>query len=98
SILYTYYLHDALPILDIDKLENNIKSIITFAKDNHLNYRPHIKTHKSINLAKMQIDLGAIGITVATVGEAEVMAHGGIKDILIADRKSTRLNSSHVSI
>lgn len=83
-------------LLDIDKLENNIKSIITFAKDNHLNYRPHIKTHKSINLAKMQIDLGAIGITVATVGEAEVMAHGGIKDILIAYPIATKMKLERI--
>lgn len=49
-----------------------------------MDYRPHIKTHKSINIANKQIKFGAIGITVATVGEAEIMVDGGIKDILVA--------------
>ena len=46
--------------------------------------RPHIKTHKSPLLAKMQIDAGARGITCQKLGEAEVMAEAGIDDILIA--------------
>src|SRR5699024_651736 len=71
-------------LMDIDKLENNILEAVNFSKEYNLNYRPHIKTHKSIKIAKKQIDYGAIGVTVATVGEAEVMAEGGIKDILIA--------------
>ena len=71
-------------LLDIDQLEKNIKNIVDFAKEYNVDYRPHIKTHKSINIAKKQIEHGAIGITVATVGEAEVMSQGGIKDILVA--------------
>lgn len=46
--------------------------------------RPHIKTHKSVEMAKWQIEAGAEGITVAKIGEAEVMAAGGIGDIFIA--------------
>src|SRR5699024_2941111 len=70
-------------------------------------YRPHIKTHKSINIAKKQIEAGAIGITVATVGEAEIMSEGGIKDILIAfpvaikeklDRIEKLLNQSKITV
>lgn len=45
--------------------------------------RPHIKTHRSVAWAKRQLQLGATGITVQTVGEAEVMADGGIDDILL---------------
>lgn len=71
-------------LLDLDQMEKNIEEIIRFAKDAHLNYRPHIKTHKSIEIAKKQMEMGAVGITAATVGEAEVMAEGGINDILIA--------------
>lgn len=71
-------------LLNVDQMEQNIKDIIQFSKTYHVNYRPHIKTHKSIEIAKKQIELGAVGVTVAKVGEAEVMAHGGIKDILIA--------------
>jgi D-serine deaminase-like pyridoxal phosphate-dependent protein len=46
--------------------------------------RPHTKTHKSVEVARMQLQLGAAGITVAKLGEAEVMAAAGIDDILIA--------------
>ena len=46
--------------------------------------RPHAKTHKSVTIARYQIDAGAVGITVATVGEAEVFANHGIPNIRIA--------------
>lgn len=45
--------------------------------------RPHIKTHRSVAWALRQIDLGASGITVQTIGEGEVMADAGISDILL---------------
>ncbi len=71
-------------LLDVNKMEKNILDIVQFAKKYDVSYRPHIKSHKSIDIAKKQMNFGAIGITVATVGEAEVMSNGGIKDILIA--------------
>lgn len=71
-------------LLDVTKMEENLRDIVQFAKNAGVNYRPHVKTHKSIEIAKRQIAFGAVGITVATVGEAEVMAAGGINDILIA--------------
>lgn len=46
--------------------------------------RPHVKTHKSLELARRQLAHGASGITVATVGEAEVFADGGFRDVFIA--------------
>jgi D-serine deaminase-like pyridoxal phosphate-dependent protein len=46
--------------------------------------RPHMKTHKSLRVGRLQVDAGAKGITVATVGEAEVFAAGGFDDIFIA--------------
>jgi D-serine deaminase-like pyridoxal phosphate-dependent protein len=63
--------------------------------------RPHVKTHKSVALAKMQLEAGATGITVGTLGEAEVMAEGGIEDILLAyplwaeGHKAARLRALH---
>lgn len=71
-------------LLDLDKMEKNINDIVRFAKEANVQYRPHMKTHKSIEIAKRQIKAGAIGITVAKIGEAEIMVAGGIKDILIA--------------
>lgn len=46
--------------------------------------RPHVKTHKSVRLARMQVDAGARGITVGTLGEAEVMASAGLRDVFLA--------------
>src|SRR5690625_273459 len=71
-------------MLDLEQLDKNIQDIIHFSKEHHVAYRPHIKTHKSTEIAKRQIDFGAVGITVATVGEAEIMADAGIESILIA--------------
>lgn len=71
-------------MLDIQKMEQNITEMMRFSKKHDVQYRPHVKTHKSIAIAKSQIDAGAVGITVAKVGEAEVMVEGGIDNILVA--------------
>lgn len=71
-------------LLDMDKLDKNISDIVKIAERYGVKYRPHIKTHKSIDIAKRQMEAGAIGLTVAKVGEAEVMAEAGIENILIA--------------
>lgn len=71
-------------LLNVDQLDQNINEVVEFSKQHGVRYRPHIKTHKCVEIAKRQIHAGAIGITVATVGEAEVMVEGGIDNILIA--------------
>ena len=58
----------------------------TAFRDSPVRLRPHAKTHKCPTLARMQLAAGAIGITCAKLGEAEVMAAAGIKDILIANQ------------
>src|SRR5690625_2592091 len=78
-------------LLDLKKVTENIQEVSEFARHYKVNYRPHIKTHKSVRLATLQIEHGAIGVTVATVGEAEVMAMGGVQDILIAYPIATKL-------
>lgn len=71
-------------LLDYQKLIKNINEMSSFANNRGISYRPHIKTHKSVKIAQLQVKAGAVGITVAKIGEAEVMAAGGIEDILIA--------------
>lgn len=71
-------------LVDLDILEKNLKHTAELAKKAGVKLRPHTKTHKSVWLAKKQIELGAQGITVAKISEAEVMVDGGIDDILIA--------------
>jgi D-serine deaminase-like pyridoxal phosphate-dependent protein len=71
-------------LLDLDALNRNIARMASLAKDAKLKLRPHTKTHKSPDIAKLQLEAGATGITVAKLGEAEIMAEHGIDDILIA--------------
>jgi D-serine deaminase-like pyridoxal phosphate-dependent protein len=83
-------------LIDLDILASNLMRMAALASRSRLRLRPHAKTHKSLRVAGMQLDAGATGICVATVGEAEVMRAGGIEDILIAynivgEAKLTRL-------
>jgi D-serine deaminase-like pyridoxal phosphate-dependent protein len=71
-------------VIDMDKVERNIARIQATCDAAGVANRPHIKTHKSPVLAKMQIAAGAKGITCQKIGEAEVMAEAGIDDILIS--------------
>lgn len=70
--------------LDYDIMEENLKDMAAFARENSLKLSPHSKSHKTPELAKKQLELGASKITVAKLGEAEVMADHGIKSILVA--------------
>jgi D-serine deaminase-like pyridoxal phosphate-dependent protein len=83
-------------VIDMDKVERNIARIQAACGAAGVANRPHIKTHKSPLLAKMQIEAGAKGITCQKLGEAEIMADAGIDDILISynligDEKMARL-------
>ncbi len=71
-------------LVDLDKLDENIKEMTQVAKDARVKLRPHIKVHESSEIAKMQIEAGAVGIEVGPIGMAEAMAQGGINDILVA--------------
>src|ERR1700752_273877 len=70
-------------VIDMDKVERNIARIEAACDAAGVANRPHIKTHKSPMLAKMQVAAGARGITCQKIGEAEIMADAGIDDILI---------------
>jgi D-serine deaminase-like pyridoxal phosphate-dependent protein len=70
-------------VVDLDIVARNIERLAAGARERGVALRPHVKTHKSVALARMQLEAGAAGITVGTVGEAEVMAAAGIDDIFI---------------
>ncbi len=74
------------PTMVVDEaiLHTNIAEMAAMAQSFGVNLRPHIKTHKTPEIARLQIANGAVGITCAKLGEAEVMADAGIEDILIA--------------
>ena len=72
-------------VIDLDILESNLRRNVDVCRASQVSYRPHIKTHKIPALAHKQVQAGAHGITCAKIGEAEVMARAGVKDIFIAN-------------
>jgi D-serine deaminase-like pyridoxal phosphate-dependent protein len=70
-------------LLDLDRFESNLERMSRFAKERGVALRPHAKTHKCLNIARRQIEKGAIGISVATIAEAEVMVRGQVGGLLI---------------
>lgn len=70
-------------VVDLDVVERNIARVQAMCDAKGILNRPHIKTHKSVLLAKMQRDAGASGITCQKIGEAEAFAEGGFDDIFI---------------
>lgn len=70
-------------LIDIDRVEANLQRAQAHADREGYALRPHIKTHKLPRFAERQIELGAVGITVQKLGEAEVMADAGITDIFL---------------
>jgi len=73
-------------LLDLDAFQRNLDRMAGFFADRPVSLRPHAKTHKCPEIALRQLGAGAIGITCAKLGEAEVMAQSGITDILIANQ------------
>src|SRR5271157_5005841 len=71
-------------LVDLDILGRNLRRVAGYAAEHGLRLRPHTKTHKSIRLAKRQLELGAAGLTVAKVSEAEVMLGAEPADLLVA--------------
>jgi D-serine deaminase-like pyridoxal phosphate-dependent protein len=71
-------------VVDLDVMERNLSRVADYCRQHRLLLRPHTKSHKIPELAKRQVASGATGITVAKIGEAEVMLSAGITDILIA--------------
>src|SRR5215208_1777002 len=74
------------PYLSVDgaKMQRNIIGMAKMAQKSGVDLRPHVKTHKIPAIARKQIEAGAVGITVAKISEAEIMADGGIVDIFVA--------------
>ena len=87
------------PFLIIEEkiLKRNIDRIGSYAKKHGFAVRPHVKTHKSIRIARMQLAAGATGLAVAKVGEAEVMASLGPVDLTIAYPAVGRIRAGRIA-
>ncbi len=70
-------------LLDLDRFERNIQKMAAHVKAAGKKLRPHSKTHKCPEIARRQIAAGAVGVCVAKVSEAEVMAAAGVRNLLI---------------
>lgn len=70
--------------IDLERMQANIARVAEAASARGIALRPHAKTHKTIEIGRMQVAAGAHGLTVATVGEAEVFAAAGLDDLFIA--------------
>ena len=71
-------------LADLDRLKANLDRMAQLARNADLKLLPHTKTHKTSEIARMQLNAGASGLTVAKIGEAEVMVEAGFDDIFIA--------------
>ncbi|MGH9339832.1 MAG: D-TA family PLP-dependent enzyme [Acidobacteriota bacterium] len=70
--------------IDLDVMHRNLDRMGEYCRSHHLELRPHTKTHKIPELARQQLQSGATGLTVAKIGEAEVMSQDGLDDLLLA--------------
>lgn len=71
-------------MVDKDVLLTNIEKMSSFARNHGVHLRPHVKAHKTVEIAKIQREMGANGLCVAKLDEAEAMAAAGFSDILVA--------------
>ena len=79
----TLELETPAPVVDLDRLERNLSRWQARCDELGVDCRPHIKTHKCVEIARMQVECGAKGLTCQTIGEAETMAAAGFDDLLL---------------
>jgi 3-hydroxy-D-aspartate aldolase len=91
-------------VLDLDAFEHNLAAMAAFARAHRVKLRPHAKTHKSVTVARRQLEAGeVVGFCCAKLGEAEALARGGIDGILLTapvrgESKITRLRALHAKL
>jgi D-serine deaminase-like pyridoxal phosphate-dependent protein len=71
-------------VIDLDRVDRAIERMAGAMAERRVALRPHAKTHKSLAVARRQVEAGAAGLTIGTIGEAEVFADGGFDDLFIA--------------
>ncbi len=72
-------------VIELDTLERNIGKMARYCDQQKIGLRPHAKTHKSIDLAVLQVEQGAVGVCCQKVSEAEIFVSGGISDVFITN-------------
>ncbi len=77
-------------LLELEAFEHNVQAMASWCREQNMALRPHAKTHKSVEIARKQLEAGAAGICCATIGEAERLTDGGIDNLLITSPIVTR--------
>ena len=72
-------------IVDLDAFERNLRRLADRIAGRPVKARPHAKTHKCPVIALKQVELGAVGVCVQKVSEAEAMVYGGVRDVLVTN-------------
>jgi D-serine deaminase-like pyridoxal phosphate-dependent protein len=72
-------------VIDLDAFERNLRRLADRVAGSSVNMRPHAKTHKCPVIALKQMELGAVGVCVQKVSEAEALVYGGVKDVLVTN-------------
>lgn len=73
-------------VLDLDALERNIAAMAAYAREHGLLLRPHAKSHKSPDIARLQVAAGAVGVCVQKTSEALALADGGVEDLFVSNQ------------
>src|SRR6202789_4438010 len=84
-------------LIDLDAFEGNLDRMAALAREAGVKLRPHAKTHKSPVIARLQMARGAVGQCVQKVAEAEILAWGGIGDILVTNEVVGRLKLARLA-
>jgi D-serine deaminase-like pyridoxal phosphate-dependent protein len=83
-------------VVDQEIFESNLKTMSDHCASSGIHLRAHVKVHKSTDVARRQIALGAIGLTCATVAECELMSHAGFTGILLTRQPESKNNIARV--
>jgi D-serine deaminase-like pyridoxal phosphate-dependent protein len=83
-------------VIDLDAFERNLKRLAERVAGSGVRLRPHAKTHKCPVIALKQMELGAVGVCVQKVSEAEAMVYGGVRDVLVTNEIVGRQKLRHL--
>src|SRR5436853_3775547 len=83
-------------MIDLDAFERNLRRLAERVQGSGVRLRPHAKTHKCPVIALKQMELGAVGVCVQKVSEAEAMVYGGVRDVLVTNEIVGRQKLRHL--
>jgi D-serine deaminase-like pyridoxal phosphate-dependent protein len=83
-------------IVDLEIFEKNLHTMADHCRNSGIQLRPHVKVHKSPEIVRRQVELGATGVTCATIAECELLADAGISGLLLTRQPASKNNMARV--